>query len=220
MNRICYIYKITSPSKKIYIGSTFNIYKRVYRYKKLLCKTQTKLYNSINKYGWENHSLEIIEECSDLTRNQQEAHWGKFFNVLGENGLNCHLPKGNSNYICCSKEKAKNHSEFMKGRKHMLGHKHSEETKQKISLKSKGINNGNYGHKHTKEQKLAKSIRQKGLMSREKHCLAKKVIDISSNKKWNCAKDCAEKLKIKYSTLVSQLNGTNKNKSNLLYYEN
>jgi hypothetical protein len=40
------IYKITSPSAKIYIGSSKNIYFRFLRYKALSNKTQTKLYNS------------------------------------------------------------------------------------------------------------------------------------------------------------------------------
>lgn len=55
-----HIYKITSPSEKIYIGFTSNIAKRTTSYKHLSCKSQTLLYNSLKKYGWEAHKFEII----------------------------------------------------------------------------------------------------------------------------------------------------------------
>jgi hypothetical protein len=45
------IYKITSPSKKVYIGQSVNIEKRKYFYEIGNCKKQIKLYNSIKKYG-------------------------------------------------------------------------------------------------------------------------------------------------------------------------
>jgi predicted GIY-YIG superfamily endonuclease len=55
-----YIYKITSPSGKIYIGITKDINRRFKSYEKLRCKNQIFLYNSILKYGWENHIKEIL----------------------------------------------------------------------------------------------------------------------------------------------------------------
>ena len=57
-----YIYKITSPTNKIYIGQTWNLKKRVYQYSKIKCKTQPKLYASLKKYGWENHILKVVSE--------------------------------------------------------------------------------------------------------------------------------------------------------------
>ena len=58
------IYKITSPSGKIYIGQSININKRQenYRFPSSL-KFQIKLRRSFQKYGPENHKFEIIEEC-------------------------------------------------------------------------------------------------------------------------------------------------------------
>jgi len=56
------IYKITSPSGKIYIGSSINIDKRIKYYSSGNCKGQIRLFNSIVKYGWNNHILEILEE--------------------------------------------------------------------------------------------------------------------------------------------------------------
>ena len=55
------IYKILSPSGKIYIGQTWDIKRRFKEYKNPQ-KTQTKIYNSISKYGYENHKFEIVHE--------------------------------------------------------------------------------------------------------------------------------------------------------------
>ena len=51
------IYKITSPSNKIYIGQAVNILKRWKDYKSIKNRNQPKLDNSLNKYGFENHIL-------------------------------------------------------------------------------------------------------------------------------------------------------------------
>jgi group I intron endonuclease len=47
-----YIYKLTSPSNKCYVGQTVNINKRFSEYKTFHhCKNQPKLFNSLKKYG-------------------------------------------------------------------------------------------------------------------------------------------------------------------------
>ena len=47
------IYKITSPTNKIYIGQSTNIENRWNDYYKMIrCKRQTRLYNSLKKYGF------------------------------------------------------------------------------------------------------------------------------------------------------------------------
>ena len=45
------IYKITSPSGKIYIGQSKDIEKRFKAYKNLKCKGQPYIYRSLLKYG-------------------------------------------------------------------------------------------------------------------------------------------------------------------------
>src|SRR6478609_2417051 len=90
------IYKITSPSKKVYIGSTVNIKRRWSLYRSLNCKSQRKLYSSFLKYGVCNHIFEIVTECSIEELLKLETHWGLFYNVLGKKtGLNLLLPKDN-----------------------------------------------------------------------------------------------------------------------------
>ena len=84
------IYKITSPSKRIYIGQSINIEDRWRKYKKLNCKRQPKLYNSFKNYGPENHTFEILEECEIHHLDKQEIYWKQYYNSV-ENGLNCEL---------------------------------------------------------------------------------------------------------------------------------
>jgi group I intron endonuclease len=57
------IYKITSPSGRVYIGQSLNIENRYNFYRLFHCKTQPLLYKSLKKYGWDNHTSEILEVC-------------------------------------------------------------------------------------------------------------------------------------------------------------
>jgi group I intron endonuclease len=85
------IYKITSPSGRVYIGQTKDYKKRVEAYRHLRCKSQTKLYNSLKKYGFYNHSFDILEhvgdECSLL---EKEKNYIKTLNCINS-GLNIAL---------------------------------------------------------------------------------------------------------------------------------
>lgn len=99
------IYKITSPTGKIYIGQSTNIENRKYYYSSVKCDKQHKLYNSLQKHGWEQHKFEIIEECSLDQLNEREIYWGLYYDVLGENGLNLRL--GDANGLCSEETKKK-----------------------------------------------------------------------------------------------------------------
>jgi group I intron endonuclease len=85
------IYKITSPTGRIYIGQAVSIEKRKKSYEKSKCKGQTRLYASLVKYGFCEHLFEVIEECSIEELNTRERHWQDFYDVLGLKGLNCKL---------------------------------------------------------------------------------------------------------------------------------
>lgn len=87
------IYKITSPTNKIYIGQSIDIDKRIYDYSLLRCKAQTILYNSFKKHGFNSHKFEVIEECTIDKLNERERHWQDYYDVLGKKGLNCLLTK-------------------------------------------------------------------------------------------------------------------------------
>lgn len=124
------IYKITNPKGAIYIGQSKNIILRIRRYSYNGCKNQPKIYNSIKKYGWENHIHEIIEECSVEQLNEREIYWGMFYEVLDENGLNCKL--GNSKGYVSDETKNK----ISKGN---LGKEKTQQHSLNISKSRKGM---------------------------------------------------------------------------------
>lgn len=84
------IYKITSPTGKVYIGQSVNLKKRINQYKNLNCKRQPLIYRSLLKYGVDAHTFEIIEECVIEQLNNRERYYQDLFNCLS-NGLNCSL---------------------------------------------------------------------------------------------------------------------------------
>lgn len=56
------IYKITSPSSAVYIGQSWDIDKRFRNYKSKNAYQQPHLSNSIKKYGFDSHKLEVVHE--------------------------------------------------------------------------------------------------------------------------------------------------------------
>ncbi|MFA6569987.1 MAG: hypothetical protein WCT77_01985 [Bacteroidota bacterium] len=129
------IYKLTTPSGKIYIGQTKDIKHRFYAYKRGACIKQPKLYYSIQKYGWDNMKKELLEYANEEIADTSEQSWIKYFDSVNK-GLNCQLggigvkTKGYS---------IKPHNK--KHRKNLsishTGKKHSIETKQKMSNSGK-----------------------------------------------------------------------------------
>jgi len=66
-----FIYKITNPNNKIYIGKTYCLRKRINGHKSYSKKGfKHILYNSIRKYGWDLHKIEVIEEIADELMNK------------------------------------------------------------------------------------------------------------------------------------------------------
>jgi group I intron endonuclease len=140
MSKICGIYKITSPSGKIYIGSSVDIGFRKYKYKKLHCKKQPKLYNSFMKYSFDNHIFEIIMECKNEDLFHFERCFQEIYNSV-ECGLNCVYVNTDEKYKIVSEETKKKISLVNTGRKlteaqiekikiNSTGRCHSEESKQ------------------------------------------------------------------------------------------
>lgn len=83
------IYKITSPTGLIYIGQTIDFKRRMSRYKSQGAKGQTALNNSLLKYGFENHTIEILEEVEKESLFEKEIFYINKFNSVKE-GLNIH----------------------------------------------------------------------------------------------------------------------------------
>jgi group I intron endonuclease len=143
------IYKITSPTGKIYIGQSIDINRRKLEHK--YSPTKGKLKNSFQSHGFENHTFEILEECEIEKLNELERFYQDQFDVLGENGLNHTLTK--------TTDKKMVHSEETKEKLRIFntGKKHSDETKKKCSLKSSGF-------KHSEESKVKISKARKNVI--------------------------------------------------------
>lgn len=139
------VYKITSPSGRIYIGSTTLLLKIRFRsYKSLKCKGQIKLYNSLIKYGWDNHISEQLWEGDIILMYQKEYEYGLLYNVLDyKKGLNLLLPNPNSKSVIVNKESSERRSIAQKNRKSFTEEHRKNISKSKLgkvsSIKKKPI---------------------------------------------------------------------------------
>lgn len=185
--RLCGIYKITSPSGKIYIGQSVHIAKRIKYYKIASCKGQQKLYASILKYGWFNHEFQVLHICDESQLNELEEHYIKVFDSFDtKHGLN--LDSG-GNVKKQSEETKRKRSASLKGRVftdewkrkigekskgRMIGYKHSETTKEKMRLntppRKRGIPHQMKGKGYSKEEaRLRHNLANKKLRARKKN---------------------------------------------------
>lgn len=90
--KICGIYKITSPSNRVYIGQSNDIRRRILTYYEPKGgSSQVRLKASFNKHGIDLHALIILEECEEDLLNERERYWQEQYNVLSKNGLNCKM---------------------------------------------------------------------------------------------------------------------------------
>jgi group I intron endonuclease len=189
------IYKITSPSGKIYIGQSVDIKTRFRKYKYLNCKRQTYLYNSFQKYKVENHIFEIIEECTLEQLNEREIYWGTYYNVLNKNGLNLRL--GDANGKCSEETKQK----IGKGNKNKIM---SEEARNNISKALKGRKNTwSTSEKHG--EKISKGLKEYYQNPENKEKISKGLKEYYKNNKHKpkpklVSESTVKEIRTKYST--------------------
>jgi len=195
------IYKITSPSGKIYIGQSVDILSRINKYKNAKCITQPIILNSILKYGWESHLFEIVCECDKQELNEKERHYQELFDCIGKNGLNCMLTNTSTKTGKARQETI----DKLKGRKlpestcqKMRDRKTSDETKLKISKANIGrivsketrdkISESNKGKKRTKE--YIDKMKQRVISEETKYKISKANIGrkISDETKYKISK--------------------------------
>lgn len=159
------IYKITSPTNKVYIGQSRNVRKRINAYKNVKeIGKQKKIFASLLKHGADAHIFEIAhelpEDIDQDTLDRYEQFYMDHYINLGFKMLNiCPTANSQSGHKW-SDESKKNQSERMKGKpsgrkgakltdeqKAILlacrkGSKASEETKRKMSLSQMGKKRG------------------------------------------------------------------------------
>jgi group I intron endonuclease len=188
------IYKILSPSGKVYVGQSINLSKREKDYFKYN-KTgfQKRLKASVEKYGWEKHIFEILEFCSLEILNERERYWQEFYQVLGENGLNCKYTKTDSKSGNLSEKTKHSIGNALKGKKR------TEEQKARFSKSKKGL-------KQTKETVNKRILKIKELYKNESYRKQfgkqfRKIImqyDLENNfiKEWESLREASRDLKI------------------------
>ena len=214
------IYKITSPSNKIYIGQSINIESRFNNYKNLRCKNQKRLYYSLKKHGVEKHKFEIIAECSIDNLNNIERYYQDLYSSTGKKGLNCLLTKSfdksgrhSEATILKFKEKRRYFSEEtrLKMSQSQKGRKHSEITKRKMSQNMKGIIFSDETRK-----RMSISAKGKPNSDKQKEKVSVLVLDNSTGIFYNSILEASIAFGFKYSTLKAKLCGQNKNNTNLI----
>jgi len=109
------IYKIISPSNKVYIGQSNNISRRIIEHKYNSKTKNLKLYASIRKYGIENHKIEILFLSDDKNqKNKMESIYIRYYDSI-ENGLN-HIDILSADYGFTGKKHTKENVEKIKER--------------------------------------------------------------------------------------------------------
>ena len=216
------IYKIKSPTGKIYIGQSVDIKLRWKKYKALNCGNQTKLLNSLSKYGFNTHIFSVVEECKEDDLNKRERYWQDYYNVVSD-GLNCRLTETTDKSGRLSEETKNRIGDANRGRVHseqskknmskpksdsskmgkynksgkrnpFFGKAHSEETKEKIREKRK-------------KQVITKETRQKistSLLGREVSDETKRKIGNANKGK---SKPKSMKVKLGRPVLQYTING-------------
>lgn len=236
------IYKITNPSGKVYIGQSWNFTARLYFYKSLNCKGQPALYNSLMKYGYENHTIDILcklpDDIDQLTLDEKEVYYWKLYKECGIETLNCREPgRGGKR----TKESIRKTAEKLKGRKlsdehknkiikinrseeqrilrskKLKGHIVSKETREKISdiIKEKW-KNGEYKNRKERNDKKEKVKIDRYCIN----CKKIKTVNIFSGeiKIYNNYKDCAKELEFKPATILSYINKNTISKNLRFFY--
>lgn len=122
---------ITSPTNRLYIGSTVDFKRRLSHYKNTYGKSQRKLYNSFKKHGFKNHKFEIVWSGPIEEMLKYETLIGFGFNVLEPENLNCKLPKLGETYSFISEETRLKMSSWQ------IGRKMSDEAKEKMKIAAK-----------------------------------------------------------------------------------
>jgi len=204
------IYKIQNKiNGLVYIGCTISSLKKRFQEHLYRCfKTdyKSKLYNSIKKYGVENFTIDLVDECDLNVIYETEKKYIKEFNSY-HNGLN-------STY----------------GGEGCLGYTHSPEIRKKIS---EGTKNGNshkgktyeelYGDRAEEEKmKRKKSVKLKwdGMNEDERNNRVKKTKDaVKNNSKYSQEIINEIKNKIKNGEKFSDVKKEYSNISNWFFYQ-
>ena len=187
------IYKITSPSNKIYIGQSIDIERRFNNYRLLFCKKQKYLYNSLFKYGIENHTFEVLLDFDIDVSTEYLTHCEQFFMDYYRN----------EGYELLNLREAGN-----KG-------KQSDETKKKMSNSAKG-------KRKSEETRKKMSERKKGIDSKKKKIVLQYDLENNFITQYESISYASIKTKVSYNCISRVCNGKRKTAGGYIwkfYYE-
>jgi group I intron endonuclease len=144
------IYKLTSPSGKVYIGRTDDFERRMIEHKHRITKqARWPIYKAAKKYGWDN----IIKEIIDTADTLEDCVTKELEYILKYDSM-----KNGYNSTYNTKD----------GGDVWLGRKDTDEYKkfvEKMSTIASGVNNGMFGKNHSEEAKNKQKEKAKGRFS-------------------------------------------------------
>ncbi len=150
------INKITG---KMYVGQTVQTLAERF---KQHAQADSLIGKAIRKYGKENFTIEVIEECETREQlNEREIFWIAFFNCKTPNGYNC-TDGGDSGWSHTAETRARMSAAH-------TGTHLSEETRKKIAKAQIGNKNG-LGHCPTKEARAKMAAAQTGIPKSIEQC--------------------------------------------------
>ena len=138
---------VNNINKKVYVGQTIDYKQRIRSHKFNLNQNKnTPFYNALEKYGWENFLINIVEECEENKLNEREIYWINEKKSLYPNGYNLLKGGNQARHTDITKQKISNGRKDIKFseshienlRKSHLGYVMPEDQKNKISESNKG----------------------------------------------------------------------------------
>jgi len=205
------IYKITNPKGKIYIGQSIDIEKRWNKGHKYNVGSGLKLKNSLNKYGFINHTFEILEECSIGVLSIKETYWINHLNTF-KKGLNSTRKGGFQGYR--DEEWRQKHSEGMKGRKGYWEGKQRSNHSNFLKTQGSGLS---YIRTEEHKKNIGKKVSISWEKNKQERCIkisqgklnkgTKSIICIETNQIFNSIKECSEIMGISTGCICTFVKG-------------
>lgn len=193
-----WIYKITNPKGRVYIGVTSNIRSRIKNYKQKDCKSQPLIYKSIEKYGFSSHSIDIIDHFTSnaLFALGKELFWIKSYmsNVAKYPELN-NMNVTDGGFGALGKKMSDETKQKL--RLANLGKKASESTKHLLSQLRRGRK---INRVYSEEEKRKMSNLKKGFKHTEE--TKKKIGEASLGNKYRVGKKHTDEWRIKMSERI------------------
>lgn len=231
--KICGIYKITNlVNGKVYIGQSIDIHRRWNNHKrKTFIKSDEQynypLYRAFRKYGLDNFSFEIIEECSEEELNKKEIYYIDLYRTYicwkDSNGYNQTLGGGGSKgYILTGGDNPNSRPVYCDGVKYDS----VKEFTQKYNLTYPTVMNWLYKNNYMPQEWYDRGLHfegenmcdykiQTGILNGKNHPLSKTVL--CEDREFDSIKECADYYGVNKATMTDWV--THKHKMPRKWYD-